>query len=122
MSDECKFTQADEGMCSSHNLPAALCTAAAAALQAKVEEAERLLDLKQRTYHPLEARVWELERQAQKLQLDVDVRDVWITDLRSRLSRAEAQVAKVKEILHSRHVCAGVYCEQCRALAALTEA
>ena len=36
MSDECRFEQADEGMCSAHELPAALCTHAAAALREKV--------------------------------------------------------------------------------------
>ena len=94
MSDECMFTQADEGMCSSHYLPAALCTHAAAALQEKVAYLEGQVKDDGATIAHLATRVRELEGHQNALSIVNGT-------LANRLSHAEATVGRMRRALEA---------------------
>ena len=108
MSDKCEFTQADEGMCSSHNLPAALCTHAAAALDGKAAYLEGQVKDDGWTIAHLAARIRELQAIRVELQATATVLGTYLPGraltlphdlavlLGLKLEKAEARVQELE--------------------------
>ena len=95
--DECTFTQADEGMCSSHNLPAALCTHAAAELESWRKANETTMLRYQQEIDALQARVREAESDHAAVCAEWSAAMREIERLTDRVRELEDEIEEMKD-------------------------